>query len=1225
MKLLRSLFTFVLFFGLANQAVPGSIKDIKGTWNIFKPEHRLALSPVCGALDSETKLTEKMYYFGNPEHATVQLIKAIFKPVAGAFQPSKLNLPASWCSVRTIGKILGALEQNSGQSKSVMRNALINALTTDADFNEKSHIAQETLKSTITEKLGKPFSTSNEIRTLCEQTLKKYTQTKIHANDFLQREGVLAKGLKDHRLLLAKLKEYKNDSTWPTSSSSSSPSSSSSTLADDIQPSRKRGRLETAPENTAQRLCTRNDKQPQHSRKHERFGRQKAELTTKKQRTTNGILTHEHHDNSPEARDARHQNYLKSRAARKKEAQARQLFNLDEAIFVLQVKIDAPKIKQALSKLEAIEKNVHVAKFVDLIIASLAECKPAPADPASSSLIPSVFEPSEKNYRGAYEHYATQHILLTWLYRKAHDKHDLIAYVQSLPQEFLTPEAHNLNGTDMFEDNAHKEIQQAMAESLNHLDGKDIFDHLTNHANLADVVYTELMCQKFGQSIPYLPEYATVMFDVVKVADCVETTIRNLCNIATYDQETRTFGNKLLTPNAPEKLDNFYATKTQDATNNAEDDTNRLKVHQDWSNLVQNQPYITYAKIKLPGSSYTMDATQITDKKGKKKFCGFIKLPGGAIPDNAKRSTVTFKRDSQDITLETLKVNGNKFLLVAPDAGYQLYEIMPWMQNIIIMLNDLLGLNLFEAQAASSSATPSSELNDVFFDANFNATYFARVCQQCGWELAAPNFDLKKLDNQNIGQTILLKKARSFFTIFVNPLNHAYAERMEGQEAKEAYQNNLAEYMNNKLFDNADPVLFMLSNLYGLEPRYAHYRLLFMCDLLDVRTRLRIVRTIMQNPDTTSDSISLLSQLITSFELTEDLAYQRSLANILVEHLTAVQRFTKNPQFKNTLHDFVDKLSNQTHSTYAGAQILEQCVVIAHSTGDHQMLENLTHTALKHCAHKDYRTREQHWAILEKLVAHHHEPAINELKKLTASYATATQLPLMARIMRNPQPEPDISKRVKALEWYRLLTKNGHSIEEAANYAHQATIDLFMDSMSHKKPLELLTKLVESGLSVAFKPAAEAAYFCMTHRFAGVSHITSSANADAALKQESLRLFIKLAQHGEAFEKGLQSALLRIQMTGIARDISAVSDLLIKTILATSKHVTGEFYGIERLQAFMNDDTIKLEAKRRLQETVAEFMILDPLATPRALQESQIQDDPAPAAPASSSTWCAIQ
>jgi hypothetical protein len=287
-----------------------------------------------------------------------------------------------------------------------------------------------------------------------------------------------------------------------------------------------------------------------------------------------------------------------------------------------------------------------------------------------------------------------QWLLLSCLYRKAHTKKDFMHYMTLLaekiphvlckqPDESYIQSSFAHDETQYLSD-IHTFLQQAPLHTIQ--------PHLYEK-----LVYTQIIQRFYKGFLPKITEYANISYHGVSFPDCVEATLLNFCNMIIYDRASGTFNiEKLPLDKHPEILASFYADPVnQQATNN-----HLTKVHQDWGQLLQNLPFITYRQlihITEDGSILTLTAPKDTN--------GFIR----GIPDS---------------TISTLEHNGNRVKIA--DRWYIcvnnphdiLCEMHPTLRNIIITLDTLFKLNLFA----------SCPLEQAFLSAHFNAQYMPLLC-----------------------------------------------------------------------------------------------------------------------------------------------------------------------------------------------------------------------------------------------------------------------------------------------------------------------------------------------------------------------------------------------------------------------------------------------------------------------------------------------------------------
>ena len=143
-------------------------------------------------------------------------------------------------------------------------------------------------------------------------------------------------------------------------------------------------------------------------------------------------------------------------------------------------------------------------------------------------------------------------------------------------------------------------------------------------------------------------------------ADCMDTTVRNVINFLSYNPQTSLFDSAVLAQRLGTtihpSLKTFY-DKNQTPTSAGEN-----KAHSDWAQtVISNIPFVSY-------NSAMPHKAKISD-------LGFIKINGSVSPE-----LENFLKDKKYIVLNNSETA---------------YELNPSMKNLIIVLNHLLGLNLF--------------------------------------------------------------------------------------------------------------------------------------------------------------------------------------------------------------------------------------------------------------------------------------------------------------------------------------------------------------------------------------------------------------------------------------------------------------------------------------------------------------------------------------------------
>jgi len=220
-----------------------------------------------------------------------------------------------------------------------------------------------------------------------------------------------------------------------------------------------------------------------------------------------------------------------------------------------------------------------------------------------------------------------------------------------------------------------------------------------------EAAYGQIINQFYLSNFPKNAQYAMVIFNGHEFADCMETTVRNLCNIILYNQPSGSFA---LSQAPTDKLDPTFASFY--LTNSNVTNLEKKSVHQAWTNVIENRPWVTYDKI-IDQTGLTIQAPEDTN--------GFI-----IIPDHLK---------------EQLQTDGNKVKIAdrwyIPINGIDEkgFEVQPSVRNIIILLNQFFGLNLFE------------NIETDFLKVNFNKLYLPKMTNEFS-RLTNSSYDHKTID-----------------------------------------------------------------------------------------------------------------------------------------------------------------------------------------------------------------------------------------------------------------------------------------------------------------------------------------------------------------------------------------------------------------------------------------------------------------------------------------------
>ncbi|MBY0353554.1 hypothetical protein K2W90_04270 [Candidatus Babeliales bacterium] len=849
MKFLRLLSKVLIFaLGLATTAQPNDVKYLKGTDTVLKPEHRLTLSLACGALGIEMKYLQKLYHFGNPEHATIKLIRQLFHVVPGSFAPTQVSVPARYFSRTTVGKLLNILETYKN-SPTFAFYPLVETLVNDQDFqiNLNNQTFTQDAKDFVKYlRLKKELDRSNDKFSLFKQKALQLL------NKPILRKAPLATIIETLEKENIQMSKQKRISSSTSSSGAASSSSSQSTFSD-----------------------AEDDNQNDYSRKRQRSRSSHKEKTLKRQRQ-------------------------------------KEMYSVAQIIEGLKPHAEHEQLaKKFNTKQMPIYK--HIVDFAQLLVDACAECQYFyTANTITLSSSASQPGPSYKLLdRLLYRPYTAQHTLLAWIYQKTNSKEDFKDYFNQLNERFFESETRPEQAwySDSYADDEHTDIHAGLELGLAGKSEEETVESLTN-ADFADIVFTETRRQLYGKTIPCLSQHQKVSFKGIKFSNCVENTINNLCRIATNNKTTRTAGNANGLTLAPE-LNTFFQNNL---LNKKEDTSGMQQVHQEWSNLIQNLPNITY-QLATPANNTTI----YFECPG--NLNGFIRLNNIPVPSDAQHSTVAIiPRDSatQRVTTQpahtfnTITVNNKSYILIQDDQ-YELFEIKALLKNITIITNHLLGI-----------PSPSTMTGD-FFSPTFTSPRFKDLCLACQWTLSNDH----ELDEEHNEQTLELEKTlsqevekkegKAFFEIYIKPGIHACAERLNTEYKPSPYQQKLCSNLTLRE-DALTPHLLLLLDLYknydikfGIYHKeqsfYAHNNF-FMRNLLDDEEKFAILHRIIKtrNPhEINPNFIWFASQLIISLHATQTDENDYSIA----DYLAKSSKFVISHKDNNLLKKALKKLTSE--------------------------------------------------------------------------------------------------------------------------------------------------------------------------------------------------------------------------------------------------------------------------------------------------------------------------
>jgi hypothetical protein len=387
-------------------------------------------------------------------------------------------------------------------------------------------------------------------------------------------------------------------------------------------------------------------------------------------------------------------------------------------------------------QLENLEKNQpriindRVKKLAKVIANSLFEC--------------GFFE--KAGVTVSYPAYATHSILLGFLYKISVDKKSLRDYFNALnsiikKDQALVKKLFNQEGEHIFSSDSwnlsvfDKSIVEynffgLILSAFNESYAKPTIDQFLNtikqkipskYDPFEVMVFSEIVRRFYRKALPKIigrnaGGHGKTSFANTSFSDCVEVTIRDLCNFIVFSQEESKFiplkkGN--LHPS--QELIKYYQGDNANTTS-----LDLPKKFQEWGSLMQNISGVIYAAMSSKSVSSEKYERLI---HGDEIFYSKLAQPCYVLlskEDMSKLSTTDFgKRKKLNV--------GNEPYIIGDPAEYNAYALWPSLKNIIILLNHLFGLDLYKDDPLAP-----------FKDLDFCSKYFPKLCENLGWDYDFP-------------------------------------------------------------------------------------------------------------------------------------------------------------------------------------------------------------------------------------------------------------------------------------------------------------------------------------------------------------------------------------------------------------------------------------------------------------------------------------------------------
>lgn len=382
--------------------------------------------------------------------------------------------------------------------------------------------------------------------------------------------------------------------------------------------------------------------------------------------------------------------------------------------------LEGDKLKNAIRIM-----NQRVTKLSKAITSSLEECGYL----------------TESTKKASYPQYITHAILLGLLYRISDDKKSLRSYFETLnatindgsvpAKSIFTQNGEKVfKATDwnfsFFENGVTNSILLACSGQS---DKGNVDQFLSSvkpklpgqYDPFEAIVFAEIIRQFYSRSLPQIISrnaggHGKTSFAGTSFADCMEVTIRDLCNIVVFNPETLKFiPEKTGNLNPSHEIMQYYQGIYADATKHTLPNT-----FQAWGNLMQNIPGVIYAAMSSKSNRNERYERLI---HGNEIFVSHLAQPCYAL------------LNKQDIdALPTTNLGNRKNLnvgsepyIIGDSSQYNAYALWPSLKNVIILLNYLFGLELYKDDPLAP-----------FKDREFCSKYFPKLCEKLGWAYDFP-------------------------------------------------------------------------------------------------------------------------------------------------------------------------------------------------------------------------------------------------------------------------------------------------------------------------------------------------------------------------------------------------------------------------------------------------------------------------------------------------------
>lgn len=559
--------------------------------------------------------------------------------------------------------------------------------------------------------------------------------------------------------------------------------------------------------------------------------------------------------------DEEYQNLLRAFNVADSGAKTFNSFSTNRLVFIDRIFDECLKVK--LLKDPALSKAWN--QFVSSVKISLEEC-------------------DSKNKEALYPQYTTQGILLGYMLQKIATKGELEEYFSSfLGRAVVLPG-----------------VEYSLQE-MNELADKPV--DFKSIPEFADFICSSIYLKNYDAALPKIAINKKVFYESVDFTDCVENALRMICNIVTYDQSKKTFGN-----NVPlsELLTSFYGVPLHsDASEVA-----NIAVHQAWMELLENIPGVKYAKLKLKDDTHYFDSA--IDEFNGEEFAGFIPM----VDIDASLPKKNISIGKRVFTCYKKVIGQETFLLVPHGSELHCFEVHAFLSNIVFLLD-----YLFELHVVLNSS-------DIFSD-NFVSRYFLPIFKKLGLSTDSDEWKYKDfLIDISIykGRNQFVLQLKSIHAEVFVPSTKKIMPSYIGKDLYASYPTQIAALVSlygvdiNRLYDLVGSNLVALSQLIPFVDVRSNTAKLFMInDILDKKiTSLgNFTEAMLLTLLNVSDQKTALDELFAQIQIASDLKLVKGFipSYISMIHIMKIQS-SKHEKQLSLYESFLQLLLVQKDDTF---------------------------------------------------------------------------------------------------------------------------------------------------------------------------------------------------------------------------------------------------------------------------------------------------------------------